>query len=67
MAPGPHIVRSHTEKTPELKIDAQANKVYFVWQEVKMGMWQGNSMLHLMSDSEGRAGVMECKLATGMQ
>ena len=67
VTPGQHIVRSHTEKTPELKIDAQANKVYFVWPEVKMGMWQGNSMLHLMNDAEGRAGLMECKLASGMK
>lgn len=61
VAPGIHTVTSHTEDTPSLKVNAEAGKNYFVWQEVKMGMVQGRAALNLMNDAAGRAGVMECK------
>jgi Protein of unknown function (DUF2846) len=64
LKPGAHVIRSHTENTPELSINAAAGKLYFVWQEVKMGMWQAGSALHLVDQLQGRDGVFECKLAT---
>lgn len=66
VTPGTHVVRSHTESTPELKVNTEANKVYFVWQEVKMGMWQAGSALQLMDQLKGRDEIMECKLAAGV-
>jgi hypothetical protein len=45
-----------------VKVNASAGRNYFVWQEVKMGMWQAGSMLHLVDEVTGKAGVAECKL-----
>jgi len=61
--PGKHTLRSHTENTSKLVIHARAGHNYFVWQQVRFGAFAPRSKLHLMSDAEGRKGVMECKLA----
>lgn len=60
--PGTHTLSSLTENTSTLSIDAKAGKNYFVWQEVKMGAWSARSKLHLVSDIEGKKGVLESKL-----
>jgi hypothetical protein len=62
--PGRHEIQSHTENTSRITIDAQAGRNYYVWQEVKMGMWQPGSLLQEMSEAEGRKGVLECQRAT---
>jgi hypothetical protein len=64
VAPGRHEIASHTENTSRLFLDAQAGRNYYVWQEVKMGMWQPASQLQEMSEADGRKGVMECQRAT---
>ena len=64
VAPGRHEIGSHTENTSRLAIDAQAGRNYYVWQEVKMGMWQPGSLLQEMSEADGRKGVLECSRAT---
>ncbi|UPG90898.1 DUF2846 domain-containing protein [Luteibacter aegosomaticola] len=66
VAPGHHTIMSHTETNPTLDIDAEAGKAYYVWQEVKMGMWAARSLLHRMSDSEGKVGVDKCELLKTM-
>ena len=63
--PGAHVIRSHTENTPTLNINAEAGKLYFIWQEVKMGLMQAGSALHQVEQLQGRDGVLECKLAAG--
>ena len=45
--PGLHEIVSHTENTARVMIDAKEGQNYYVWQEVKMGMWQPRSQLHL--------------------
>jgi PBP1b-binding outer membrane lipoprotein LpoB len=60
--PGSHTIVSKSENDATLKVDAVAGRNYFVWQEVKMGLWQPNSLLHLVDDATGKAGVAECKL-----
>ena len=37
-------------------------KNYFVWQEVKMGIFYAGSMLQQVTEDVGRVGVMESKL-----
>lgn len=64
VAPGRHEIGSHTENTAKITIDAQAGRNHYVWQEVKMGMWQPRSRLMEMSEAEGRKGVLECKRAS---
>ena len=64
VSPGKHTVNSLTENTATLSFDAKAKKKYFIWQEVKMGMWAAASALHMQSESEGKRGVLECNLAS---
>ena len=61
--PGKHEIASHTENTSRLTIDAQEGRNHYVWQEVKMGMWQPGSQLREVEEPEGRKGVLECKRA----
>jgi hypothetical protein len=61
--PGRHEIQSHTENLSRITIDAQPDRNYYVWQEVKMGMWQPGSLLQLMGEAEGRRGVLECTRA----
>jgi len=61
--PGKHEIQSHTENTARITVDAKEGRNHFVWQEVKMGMWQPGSQLHEVSEEEGRKGVLECKRA----
>jgi len=62
--PGQHTIKSLTENTSELTLNTQAGKNYYVWQEVKMGMWSARSMLQEVNETVGQAAVSECKLLT---
>ena len=59
--PGHHQVDSQTG-TSKMDLDTEAGKVYYVWQEVKMGVWSANSALHLEDAGKGQADVRECNL-----
>lgn len=60
--PGPHTIISQTENDERLTLETEPGKDYYVWQEVKMGMWTAGSKLHKVSEKVGRAAVKECKL-----
>lgn len=63
---GPHHLSSHAENVSTVVIDATPGKTYYVWQEVKMGLFMARSQLQQVDEDTGRAGVMECKrLAMG--
>lgn len=61
--PGTHEVGSVAENTATLKLDATAGKSYYVWQEVKMGVWIPRTQLQQVDEATGRKGVAECKRA----
>jgi Protein of unknown function (DUF2846) len=63
VTPGKHTVASLTETTDELTIDAKPGTLSYIWQEVKMGLFSARSKLSLMSEAEGKKGVLETKLA----
>ncbi|MDO6387585.1 MULTISPECIES: DUF2846 domain-containing protein [unclassified Uliginosibacterium] len=65
VAAGSHTIVSKAENDAELKFDVVAGKNYFVWQEVKMGIWMARSALNLVDEAQGKAGVAECKLIEG--
>ncbi|NSL56222.1 DUF2846 domain-containing protein [Uliginosibacterium aquaticum] len=65
VAPGSHTIISKAENDAELKFDVAAGKNYFVWQEVKMGIWMARSALTLVDEAQGKEGVAECKLIEG--
>ena len=44
----------------ELSITTELGKLYYVWQEVKMGAFSGGSKLQLVTEEVGRKGVNEC-------
>lgn len=62
LTPGKYAVESHAENVSNLPLTTEAGKNYFVWQEVKMGMWTARSLLQQTDEITGRAGVMESKL-----
>lgn len=63
VAPGKHTVTSHAEDVSNLILETAAGKDYYVWQEVKMGLWFARSLLQQVDEKTGRAGVLECRLA----
>ena len=67
VAPGPHKVTTRAENTTELTFDAIAGKIYYIWQEVKMGMWAAKAQLQLVDEATGKKGVNESNLASPIQ
>jgi hypothetical protein len=66
LEPGTHEILSKAEADSTLKLTVEAGKVYFVWQEVKMGLWSARCLLHeIPSADEGRKRVGECTLLEG--
>jgi uncharacterized protein YceK len=61
--PGMHEIASYTEDIATVKLNAEAGKSYYVWQEVKIGFWSAQSMLHEVDETTGRRGVIRCRLA----
>ena len=61
--PGTYDISSHTENTSTLKLIVEAGKNYFVWQEVKMGLFAARSELRQVDEATGRREVAECTRA----
>ena len=57
--PGPHTVRGKAENESTVSFQALADRLYFIWQEVKMGLFMARNELQLVDEATGRAGVME--------
>ena len=62
VTPGKHTIVSKTENDVSLEINAQPGQTYYVWQEVKMGVWSARSALHQVDEKTGQQAVKECKL-----
>ena len=62
LAPGRHKVTSHAENDDSLEFEAKPGTLVYVWQEVKMGLLSARSKLHLVSEEQGRKGVLESRL-----
>lgn len=63
LAPGKHTISSTAENTDSVEVDAKPGTLSYIWQEVKMGVLYARTKLHLVSESEGKSGVLETKLA----
>ncbi len=61
LPPGKQVFTSQGD-TSRLEVTTEAGKIYYIWQEVKMGVMSGNSKLQLVTDEVGRKGVLECTL-----
>lgn len=67
VSPGEHTISSHTENVAALTLKTAPGRAYYVWQEVKMGLWSARSQLQEVDEVTGQAGVLECKLAQSAQ
>jgi hypothetical protein len=65
--PGKHTIVGESENDSSIEVDAEQGKLYFVWQEVKMGVLYARNRLQLVDDATGRAGVSECHLIESAQ
>ena len=61
--PGSHEVSSLAENVSTLKLATSAGKSYYVWQEIKMGMWTARSLLQEVDRETGEPAINECKRA----
>jgi Protein of unknown function (DUF2846) len=58
---GTHNLTSQGDGS-KLAVTTEPGKVYYVWQEVKMGVMSGGSKLQLVPEDVGKKGVMESAL-----
>lgn len=58
---GSHTITSQGTES-KLTVTTELGKLYYVWQEVKMGAFSGGSKLQLVPDDVGRKGVAESTL-----
>ncbi|WP_459950083.1 DUF2846 domain-containing protein [Denitratisoma sp. agr-D3] len=65
LPPGKHMIVSKSENDDSLEINTLPGKLYYIWQEVKMGILYARTKLHLVDDEEGKKGVNETKLIAG--
>lgn len=63
--PGTHSITSKAENTDTIQVNAAPGKLYYIWQEVKMGLLYARTKLTLMGEAEGQKGVRESSLAAG--
>ncbi len=61
--PGAHQILGKSENDHLLDLTTAAGRIYYVWQEVKMGLMYARNQLQVVDEKTGRAGVMESNLA----
>jgi len=62
LRPGKYTIESSAENLAKLTLTVEAGKNYFIWQEAKIGLLTGRSLLHQVDEETGRMGVNESKL-----
>jgi hypothetical protein len=62
VSPGEHTIRSQAEDVSILRINTVVGKQYFVRQELSLGWAMARSTLQEVSDEEGKAAILHCKL-----
>jgi hypothetical protein len=61
--PGTHRVASHAENLDVLKLVTEADGIYFVRQDIKLGLSYPRAELRLVDEERGRAGVRASRRA----
>jgi hypothetical protein len=64
LASGMYVLASEAENTSELPVTLVEGKNYFVWQEVRMGIWKARTALRQVDEKTGMDGVLESVLLT---
>ena len=60
--PGPHEITSQAEDASAISLNAEPGKAYFIWQEMKLGIWKARASLHRVDEQTGRKFLAECRL-----
>jgi len=60
--PGTHHIVTLSEVPAGITIHTQANRNYFVWQKIKMGVFNARVQFHLVSSEKGMKEIFHCKL-----
>jgi hypothetical protein len=63
LTPGNHTIKGTAENDSVLDVNLSANKLHYIWQEVKMGFLYARNKLQLVDEEKGQKGVLESKLA----
>jgi hypothetical protein len=64
LASGMYLLASEAENTSELQMNLVEGQKYFVWQEVRMGIWKARNTLRQVDEKTGVEGVLESVLLT---
>jgi len=62
VTPGQHILVSETENRAPLVVDAEAGRIYYVWQEINAGLFQPRSELHAVDRETAEIVLRDCYL-----
>lgn len=60
--PGIREVKGKAENESAQRFEAVAGRLYYFWQEVKMGVMFARNELKMVDEATGKAGVLESKL-----
>ena len=60
--PGEHIILSYTENVAGIVINTEPGRIYYVWQETKMGFFQPRSELTRMDRVTAEIALRSCYL-----
>jgi hypothetical protein len=62
--PGLRQLCSQAENNATTSLNAEAAKIYFVQQHVRMGFMKAENSLEILDEAKGRAALAKCHLAT---
>ena len=61
--PGEHVISTESEfGNNQILINTEANKNYFVRQNIKLGVFVGGASIHEVSEEKGMEDVKKCDL-----
>lgn len=63
--PGEHTIISHTENPAGLVINTEPGRIYYVWQDIRMGFFQPRSNLKLVDRTTAALALRSCYLLEG--
>lgn len=67
IAPGTHKLSTESEFSDnQIDLQTEGGKNYFVEQYIKLGVFVGGANLKVVTESEGRRGVLACNLAAAL-
>ncbi len=65
--PGKQRLSSHAENTDFVELTTSPDRIYYVWQEVKMGVLYARTKLNIVDEATGRTAVGQCSLVNHIQ